>query len=62
MPFGLTNAPATFQRALDILLSGVIWQFCLVYLDDAIIYSNSEREHIGHVDQVLGTFAEQVYL
>ncbi len=53
MPFGLTHAPATFQRALDILLSGVKWQFCLVYLDDVIIYSNSEREHIDHVDQVL---------
>ncbi len=53
MPFGLTNAPATFQRALDILLSGVQWQFRLVYLDDVIIYSNSEREHIDHVDQVL---------
>ncbi len=35
------------------LLSGVKWQFCLVYLDDVIIYSNSEREHIDPVDQVL---------
>jgi len=31
MPFGLTNAPATFQRALDIILSGLEWQICLVY-------------------------------
>jgi len=31
MPFGLTNAPATFQRALDIILSGFKWQICLVY-------------------------------
>jgi len=30
MPFGLTNAPATFQRALDIILSGFKWQSCLV--------------------------------
>ena len=52
MPFGLTNAPATFQRALDILLSGVKWQFCLVYLDDVIIFSKSEEEHLLHVDQV----------
>ncbi len=54
MPFGLTNAPANFQRGLDILLSGVKRQSCLVYLDDVIIYSNSEREHIDDVDQVLG--------
>jgi len=31
MPFGLTNAPATFHRALDIILSGLNWQICLVY-------------------------------
>jgi len=53
MPFGLTNAPATFQRALEILLAGVKWQFCLVYLDDVIIFSCTEEEHIKHVDRVL---------
>ena len=53
MPFGLTNAPATFQRALDILLSGVKWQFCLVYLDDVIIFSRNEKEHVHHVDTIL---------
>ncbi|CDF36412.1 unnamed protein product [Chondrus crispus] len=37
MPFGLKGAPATFQRALDIILSGVRWQICLVYLDDVIL-------------------------
>jgi len=35
----LTNAPASFQRALDIILSGLKWQICLVYLDDVIIFS-----------------------
>ncbi len=55
MLFGLTNAPATFQRAIDILLSGVNWQLCLVYLDDIIFYSKSEEDHIRHVDEVLLT-------
>ncbi len=32
MPSSMTNALATFQRAVGILLSGVNWQFCLVYL------------------------------
>jgi len=32
MPFGLTNAPATFQRAMDIALSGLKWSMCQVYL------------------------------
>ena len=38
MPFGLKNAPGTFQRAANVILAGVKWQFALVYLDDIIIY------------------------
>jgi len=58
MPFGLTNAPATFRRALDIILSGVKWQSCLVNLDEVIVYSKTEEEHIGHVDHVLRLLRE----
>ena len=53
MPFGLKNAPATFQRALDIILSGVRWQTCLVYLDDVIVFSRTHAEHLRHLDEVL---------
>ena len=53
MPFGLKNAPATFQRALDIILSGVRWQTCLVYLDDVIVFSRTIDEHIANLDTVL---------
>ena len=53
MPFGLCNAPATFQRAMDILLAGIRWKSCLVYLDDIIIFSKEVDEHIKHVEQVL---------
>lgn len=53
MPFGLCNAPATFQRTLDILLAGLRWKTCLVYLDDVIIFSNSFEEHVQHVREVL---------
>ena len=54
MPFGLRNAPATFQRALDIILSGVRWQTCLIYLDDVIVFSKSMEQHVQDVDKVLG--------
>jgi hypothetical protein len=53
MPFGLHNAPATFQRTVDIVLSGLTWKSCLVYLDDIIIYSKTMDAHVGHLDEVL---------
>ncbi|MGH0053304.1 MAG: reverse transcriptase/ribonuclease H family protein, partial [Sphaerochaetaceae bacterium] len=53
MPFGLMNAPATFQRALDMILSRFKWKTCLVYLDDVIIYSNNMDDHFKHVEEIL---------
>ena len=58
MPFGLTNAPATFQRALDIILSPVKGQYCLVYIDDTIIFSKSPEEHLVHLDDVISLLDE----
>ena len=57
MPFGLCNAPATYQRSIDILLSGFKWKSCLVYLDDIIIYSRSFDDHLSHVVEILDTLA-----
>ena len=37
MQFGLCNAPATFQRLMDLILAGLQWSNCLVYLDDILI-------------------------
>lgn len=51
-PFGLINAPATFQRALDIMLSGVRWQVCLIDLDYVIVFSKDVTSHICDVDRV----------
>jgi transposase InsO family protein len=53
MPFGLRNAPATFQRVVDIVLSGLTWKSCLVYLDDIIIYSQTMEDHLTHLHDVL---------
>jgi len=58
MPFSLTNAPATFQRALDIILSGLKWQICLVYLDDVIIFSANAKQLVKDVDMVLHRLRE----
>jgi len=37
LPCGLTNAPETLQLALNIILSGVKWKCCLIYLDDGVV-------------------------
>lgn len=52
MPFGLTNAPATFQRLMDRILRDC-QSFCLVYIDDIIIFSSTFDDHMDHIAQVL---------
>jgi len=58
MPFGLTNAPATFQRLINNVLRAHLDIFVVAYLDDILIYSDNEEDHIGHVRQVLQCLAE----
>lgn len=45
MPFGLKNAPATFQRLMDLVLSGLQGQELFVYMDNIVIYATSLEEH-----------------
>jgi hypothetical protein len=53
MPMGLTNAPATFQSYINNALRGYVDDFCVVCLDDILIYSRSEEEHIQYLKQVM---------
>jgi len=57
LPFGLTNAPATFQRAIDMILSGVKWKTCQFYLDDVIVFSRTVEENTTHLDEVFGVLS-----
>jgi hypothetical protein len=52
MPFGLRNGPAIFQRIMQGILSPYLWLFCLVYIDNIVVYSKSYKEHIEHLDKV----------
>ena len=46
MPFSLTNAPATFQRLMESCLGDLHLQYCIIYLDDIILFSKTPDEHI----------------
>nr|GAT43224.1 reverse transcriptase-RNase H-integrase [Mycena chlorophos] len=52
MPQGLRNAPSIQQRRVTAALREYIGKFCHVYLDDVIIWSQSEEEHEEHIRKV----------
>ena len=58
MPFGLCNAPATFQRLMDLVLAGLQWKECLVYLDDIIVLGRTFQEHLRNLQSVLQRLRE----
>ena len=52
MPFGASNAPATFQRLMENCLSDLNLKWCVVYLDDIIIYSHTPEDHLERLRAV----------
>ena len=46
MPFSLCNAPVTFQRLMQNCLGELNLMYCLIYLDDVIVYSKTPEEHL----------------
>jgi hypothetical protein len=52
VPMGLTNAPATFQAYINKALRGLVDDFCIVYLDDILVFSKTKEEHDQHLQQV----------
>ncbi len=56
MPFGLRNASLTFQRFIDSVMRGL--DFVFVYIDDVLIASADESEHLGHLETVFQRLAD----
>ena len=52
MPLGLCNAPATFQRLMQVVLSGLEWDCCFVYIDDILVASKTFEDHLRHLQLV----------
>ncbi len=62
MPYGLTNSPTIFQSFNDIF-KDLLNQSVVAYIDDILIYSKFEAEHINHVKVVLSRLLEnQLYV
>jgi len=53
MQFGTTNAPADFQGYINNALREALDDFASACLDDILIYTDSEEEHVGHVQWIM---------
>lgn len=57
VPFGPKRAPSYFQEMMSsVVLAGLMYQICEMYLDDCIIYASDENEFLDRLRQVLTTF------
>ena len=49
LPMGLCNASQGFQRAMEVVLKGLIGKTCLLYIDDVVVYSRNPEDHVEHL-------------
>ena len=52
MPFWHTNAPATFQRLMETCLGDLNLHWCIIYLDDIVIFSKNLDSHLERLEAV----------
>ena len=57
MPFRLCNALATFQRLMQNTLGEVNLTYCVIYLDEVIVFGRMEEEHLEHLHVVFKVLA-----
>ena len=58
MPFVLCNAPPTFQRLMQSCLGELNLTYCLIYLDDVIVFSDTSEEHLWRMRVVFNHLCE----
>ena len=58
MPFELTNVPMTFQRLMNTCLGDLNLHWCIIYLDDIVIFSNDPASHLERLEAVFWKLEE----
>ena len=58
MPFGITNAPATFQRLMETHLGDLNLHWCIIYMDDIVIFSKDLASHLKRLEAVFWKLEE----
>ena len=58
MGFGQCNAPATFSRAMDLILRKLNWDIVLAFLDDVVVLGSSFDDHLDNLSKVLQRFRD----
>ena len=58
MPFGLCNTLVTFQCLMQSTLGELNLMYCIIYLDDVIVFRHMEEEHLEHLHVVFDCFRE----
>ena len=52
MHFGLTYAPATFHHLMQSCLGNLHLHYCIIYLDDIIVFSKKPEEHLVRLQTI----------
>jgi len=52
LSFGLCNAPSQFARIMELVMSGLTYDICLVYLDDILVFSKTFEEHCDRLSTI----------
>ncbi|CAC5390493.1 Retrovirus-related Pol polyprotein from transposon 17.6 [Mytilus coruscus] len=58
MPFGVCKGPATCQMLMELVLNGLQWQICLIYLDDIFVFGKNFEEHMDRLDIILNRISK----
>jgi hypothetical protein len=61
MSFGLTNAPAHFMYLMNSVFMSMLDKFIMVFIDDMLIYSKNEEEHMKHLWIILQRLREHQF-